>query len=115
MVANPVCISFYLSLCLPPPPTKPSFDAVTEMICSIQHQMEAIDPARLQSGEGVQLDFAEAVEEDPFGLGPTDPLRGLGLSVAKATAEKDVGTSGLPGGGCQDESICVFGITFPAE
>jgi hypothetical protein len=77
--------------------------------------MEALNPARLQSDEGVQLDFAETVEEDPFGLGPPDPLRGLGLGVAAATAEKDVGTSGLPGEGCQDESICVFGITFPAE
>jgi hypothetical protein len=49
-----------------PPPTKPSFDAVPEMISSIQQQMEALNPARLQSGEDVQLDFAEAVEEDPF-------------------------------------------------
>jgi hypothetical protein len=77
--------------------------------------MEALNPYRLQSGEGVHLDFAEAAEEDPFGLAPPDPLRGLGLGVATATAEKDVGTSGFPGGGCQDESICVFGITFPAE
>jgi hypothetical protein len=49
-----------------PPPTKPSFDAAAEMISSIQQQMEELNPARLQSGEGVQLDFAEAVEEDPF-------------------------------------------------
>jgi hypothetical protein len=98
-----------------PPPTKPSFDAVTEMISSIQQHMEALNPARLQSGEGVQLDFAEAVEEYPFRLGPPDPLRGLGLGVATATTKKDVGMSGLPGGGRQDESICVFGITFPAE
>jgi hypothetical protein len=83
------------------PPTKPSFNAVAEMISSIQHQTEALNPARLQSGEGVQLDYAEAVEEDPFGLGPPDPLRGLGLGVATLTAEKDVGTSGLLGGGAK--------------
>jgi hypothetical protein len=80
------------------PPTKPSFDAVAEMISSIQKQMESLNPARLQGGEGVQLDFAAAVEEDPFGLGPPDPLRGLGLGVATATAEKDIGAFVLPGG-----------------
>jgi hypothetical protein len=47
-----------------PPPTKPSFDAVAEMISSIQQQMESLNPARLQGGDGVQLDFDEAVEED---------------------------------------------------
>jgi hypothetical protein len=56
-----------------PPPTKPIFDAVAEMISSIQQQMEALHPARIQSGEGVHLDFAEAVEENPFGIAPPDP------------------------------------------
>jgi hypothetical protein len=74
------------------PPTKPSFEAVAKIISSIQQKMEALNPARLQSGEGLQLDFAEPAEEDPFGIGPPDPLQGLGLGVATATAEKDVGT-----------------------
>jgi hypothetical protein len=82
-----------------PPPTKPSFDAVAEMKSSIQQQMESLNPARLQGGEGMHLDFDAAVEEDPFGLGPPDPLRGLGLVVATSTAEKGVGAFGLPGGG----------------
>jgi hypothetical protein len=63
--------------------------------------MESLNPALLQGDEGVQLDFAAAVEEDPVGLGPPDPLRGLGLGVPAATAEKDVGASGLPGGGAR--------------
>jgi hypothetical protein len=75
--------------------------------------MEALNPSRLQSGEGVQLDFAEAVEEDPFGLGPTDPLQGLGLVVATSTAEKDVGMSGFRGGGLPRRIYMCLWYYFP--
>jgi hypothetical protein len=47
------------------------------------------------------------VEEDTFGLGPPDPLWGLGLGVATATTEKDVGTSGLTGGGAPKTNLSV--------
>jgi hypothetical protein len=97
------------------PPTKPSFDTVAEMISSIQKLMKALNPAWLQSDEGVQLDFAEAVAEDPFGPGPPDPLRGLGLGMATATAEKDVGTSGLPGGGKMNLSVSLVLLSLQNE
>jgi hypothetical protein len=61
----------------------------------------------------VQLDFAVAVEEDPFGLGPPDPLRGLGLGVATATTEKDVGGSAGFRGGVPRRLYLCLSCFFP--
>jgi hypothetical protein len=42
-----------------PPPSKPSFEYITELISSIQQQMEYINPTFPSAGKGLQLYFAE--------------------------------------------------------
>jgi hypothetical protein len=81
-----------------PPPSNPSMDKVAEMLSSIQQQMQLLNPPKT-AGEGLQLDFAAAAEEDPFSLGNSSPSLGFGMGMAEAATEKEVGASGLPRGG----------------
>jgi hypothetical protein len=73
-------------------------DKVAEILSSIQQQMQLLNPPK-EAGEGLQLDFTAAAEEDPFSLGNSSPSLGFGMGMAaSATAtEKEVGASGLPG------------------
>jgi hypothetical protein len=72
-------------------------DKVAEMLSSIQQQMQLLNPPKM-AGEGLQLDFAAAAEEDPFSLGYPSPSLGSGMGMAAEATEKKVGESGLPGG-----------------
>jgi hypothetical protein len=81
-----------------PPPSKPSLTSVAELISSIHQQFESLNPTGPLAGEGLQLDFAAAAEEDHFPLGTLTPLLGLGLGMATAATEKEVCASGLPWG-----------------
>jgi hypothetical protein len=80
-----------------PPPYNQSMDKVAEMLSSIQQQMQLLNPLK-EAGEGLQLDFAAAAEEDPLSLGNPYPIIGFGMGMAAASTEKEVGASGLPGG-----------------
>jgi hypothetical protein len=52
-------------------------DKVAEILTSIQQQMQLLNPPK-EAGEGLQLDFTAAAEEDPFFLGnPPPPAWGL--------------------------------------
>jgi hypothetical protein len=77
-------------------------DKVADILSSIQQQMQLLNPPK-EAGEGLQLDFTAAAEDDPFSLGNPSPSLGFGMGMATAATEKEVGTSGLPrGGGYQD-------------
>jgi hypothetical protein len=89
-----------------PPPSKPTTDKVAEMLSSIQQQMQLLNPPK-EAGEGLQLDFTAAAEEEPFVLGNPSPSLGFGMGMAAATTEKEVGAPGLPGGGGADMSAVV--------
>jgi hypothetical protein len=73
-------------------------DKVAEMLSSIQQQMQLPNPPK-EAGEGLQLDFTAATEEDPFSLGNPSPSLVFGMGMAAAATDKEVGASGLPGGG----------------
>jgi hypothetical protein len=89
-------------------------DKVTEMLSSIQQQMQLLNPPK-EAGEGLQLDSTAAAEEEPFFLGNPSPSLGYGMGMASVATEKEVGASGLPGGGYQDACCCIIGVAFSAE
>jgi hypothetical protein len=81
-----------------PPPSKQSMDKVPEILSSIQQHIQLLNPPK-EAGEGLQLDFTAAAEEEPFFLGNPTPSLGYSMGMAAAAPEKEVGASGLPGGG----------------
>jgi hypothetical protein len=95
-----------------PPTSKPSMDKVAEMLSSIQQQMQLINPPKT-AGEGLQLDFAAAAEEDPFSLGNTSPSLGFGTGMAAAAMDKQVGAYGLLGGGTKMSDVVSLVLLSP--
>jgi hypothetical protein len=61
-----------------PPSSKQSMEKVAEMLSSIQQQMQLLNPPK-EAGEGLQLDFTAAAEEEPFFLGNPSPSLGYGM------------------------------------
>jgi hypothetical protein len=86
---------------------------VTEMLSSIQHQMQVLNPPK-EAGEGLQLDCTAAEEGEPFFLVNPSPILRYGMGMAAAALEKEVDASGLRGG-YQDACCCIIGVAFSAK
>jgi hypothetical protein len=82
------------------------------MLPSIQQQMQLLNPPK-EAGEGLQLDFTAAAEEEPFFLGNPYPRLGYGMGMAAAAPEKEVGASGLPGGGTKMSAVVSLVLLSP--
>jgi hypothetical protein len=88
-------------------------DKVAEMLSSIQQQMHLINPPK-EAGEGLQLDFTAAAEENPFSLRNPSPSLVFGMGMAASATEKESVASGLPGG-YQDVYCCAISVAFSVE
>jgi hypothetical protein len=62
-------------------------DKVAEMLCSIQQQMQLLNPPK-ETGEGLQLDFTAAAEEEHFFLGNPFPSLGFGMGMVEEAKDK---------------------------